>query len=232
MTDAVAIPNQGMAKYATDDAFNQLAKAADFLPRFALYGSNSNACKKGQIGIGMYGYTVGDAIKSCGPEVRCFSLGMRLKAMRISGDKVEAFFNPNHDEFKKIKAESSIKDTGALAGPEFFLWLPEHGVFVTFFMANKSMRREAPKVYDNTPHPGNPDAGIPPRKAQAMTLKATLVEKGTYMWHAPVMAGCSLDLAQPDPEQLAEELAKFNNPPEPKDEAAGAADKAATNRAR
>lgn len=219
---ALAIPTTSMAKYATDDAFNQLAKSNDFLPRFALYGSNSNACKKGQIPIGHYGYTEGsDNIIDAGAEVRCFVLSLRLKAMRISGDKIEAFFNPEHPEFKKIKAESAIKDTGALCGPEFLLWLPEKGVFVTFFMANKTMRREAPTVRTYMPTPQSP-------VAKPMTLKVQLIEKGTYLWHGPVVTGCSLALAAPDPEALVTELEKFNNPPEPKDEAASEADKAKT----
>jgi hypothetical protein len=225
--EALAIPTTSMAKYATDEQFNALAKSNDFLPRFALYGSNSNACKKGQIGIGHYGYTEGsDNIIDCGAEVRCYVLSLRLKAMRISGDKVEAYFNPDHPEFKKIKAESGIKDTGALCGPEFLLWLPEKGVFVTFFMANKTMRREAPTVRTYMPTPDNPTA-------KALTLKVQLIEKGTYLWHGPVVAGCSIPLALPDQETLLTELEKFNNPPEPKDEAASEAEKkAASGRAR
>jgi hypothetical protein len=225
--EALAIPTTSMAKYATDEQFNALAKSNDFLPRFALYGSNSNACKKGQIGIGHYGYTEGsDNIIDCGAEVRCYVLSLRLKAMRISGDKVEAYFNPDHPEFKKIKAESGIKDTGALCGPEFLLWLPEKKVFVTFFMANKTMRREAPTVRTYMPTPDSPTA-------KALTLKVQLIEKGTYLWHGPVVAGCSIPLALPDQETLLTELEKFNNPPEPKDEAASEAEKkAASGRAR
>jgi hypothetical protein len=219
---ALAIPVQSMAKYATEDEFNKLAKSNDFLPRFALYSSNSNACKKGQIGIGHYGYTEGsDNIIDCGAEVRCYVVSFRLKAMRISGEKVEAYFNPNHEEFKKIKVESGIKDTGALCGPEFLLWLPEKGVFVTFFMANKTMRREAPTVRTYVPSKDSP-------VAKPMTLKVQLIEKGTFLWHGPVVTGCSIPLDQPDVEALATELEKFNNPPEPKDEAASAADKAST----
>lgn len=221
MTDALSIPVQSMAKYATDEQFNALAKSNDYLPRFALYGSNSNACKKGQIGIGHYGYTEGsDLIIDCGAEARCFVLSLRLKAMRISGDKIETFFNPEHPEFKKIKVESGIKDTGALCGPEFLLWLPEKGVFVTFFMANKTMRREAPTVRTYMPSEASPIA-------KPMTLKVQLIEKGTYLWHGPVVTGCSIPLAPPEQEALLTELDKFNNPPEPKDEAASAADKAA-----
>jgi len=224
-TEALAVPTQSMAKYATDDAFNALAKSNDFLPRFALYGSNSNACKKAQIGIGHYGYTEGDNIIDCGAEVRCYVVSLRLKAMRITNDKVEAYFNPDHPEFKRIKAESNIKDTGALCGPEFLLWLPEQKVFVTFFMANKTMRREAPIVRSYMPSAESPNA-------KPMTLKVQLIEKGTYLWHGPIVTGCSIPLAAPDPETLVTELEKFNNPPEPKDEAAGASEKQATGRAR
>lgn len=232
MSEALAIPQTGMAKYASDEAFGQIAKATDYLPRFQLYGANSKEVKRGKIAMAHYGYVEGDNIVDCGPEVRVYSLSMRLKAMRITGEKVEAYFNPEHAEFKKIKVESGIKDTGALCGPEFLLWLPEKGVFVTFYMANKTMRREAPHVYNNTPHPGDASRGIAPRGATPMTLKAQLIEKGEYTWHGPVITGCSIPLAPPEEEALATEREKFNNPPEPKDEAASVDDKAKTNRAR
>jgi hypothetical protein len=233
MSDALAIPvNVGVAKYATDAAFAEVAKAVDFLPRFQLYSSNSKECKKGKIAIAHYGYTQGDEIIDCGTEVRCFSLGMRLKAMLIAGDRVTAHFNPEHPEFKKIQAESKIKDTGALCGPEFLLWLSEKGVFVTFYMANKTMRREAPNVYQYTPHAGDPSRNIAPRGASPLTLKAQLIEKGEYSWHGPVITGCSIPLTPPPEEAFVTELTKFNNPPEPKDEAATAVDAAKTARAR
>jgi hypothetical protein len=219
---ALAMPNTGVAKYATDGAFKDLAKSNDYLPRFTLYGSNSKECKKGKIPIAHYGYVEGDNVIDCGPEVRCYVLAWRPKAMRISGDKVEAYFNPEHPEFKKIKAESSIKDTGALAGPEFLLWLPEHGVFVTFFMANKTMRREASNVDPYRPQEKNN------YQAKPFTLKAEFIEKNGYSWHGPVVTGCSIPLAAPEQDVLLVEMDRFNNPPEPKDEAASEADKAKT----
>jgi hypothetical protein len=221
----LAVPVTSMAKYTSDEAFAALAKAADYLPRFQLYGSNSKACKQGLIPIAHYGYASGDDITDVGPEVRAYVLSVRLKAMRITGDKVETVFNPEHPEFKKIKIESGEKDTGSLCGPEFLLYLPEVGKFVTFFMANKTMRREAPNVKEYMPTAANPNA-------RPMTLRATLIEKGEYMWHGPVVSGCSIPLTPPDPEVMMTELTKFNNPPEPKGTTATEADKAATARAR
>src|SRR4051812_905386 len=103
---ALAVPDAGVARYTTDEDFNAIAKATDFLPRFQLYGSNSAACKEEKISQGHYGYVEGDRIIDCGKEVRVFTLGYRLKAMRIIGDKVEVYFNPKHQEFMKIKQES------------------------------------------------------------------------------------------------------------------------------
>jgi len=222
----LAVPTTSAAKYATDDAFDSLAKAADYLPRFQLYGSNSKACKTGAIAVAHYGYVVGDKIIDCGTEVRCYVLSFRLKAMRITGDKIETFFNPDHSEFKKIKVESGEKDTGSLCGPEFLLYLPEADELVTFFMANKTMRREAPNVKAYMPTDEKP-------MAQGMTLRATLIEKGQYSWHGPVVSGCSIPLpGPPDQEEMLVQLNKFKNPPEPKEVAATAADAAATGRAR
>jgi hypothetical protein len=223
-TQALAMPNAGVAKYATAEAFNNLAKANDFLPRFQLYGATSKEVKRGKIAMAHYGYVQGDDIVDCGTEVRCYVLGWRPKAMRISGDKVEAYFNPEHPEFKKIQNESKIKDTGALAGPEFLLWLGDQGVFVTFFMANKTMRREAPNVGAYMAKENEP--------ARPLTLKAQFIEKGEFSWHGPVITGCSIPVSQPTAEALVAELDKFNNPPEPKDTAANETQLKATNRAR
>lgn len=223
--DAVAIPSaNSVAKYYTDEDFDTLAKASDFLPRFQLYGSNSNACKESKINIGHYGYVQGDRIIDCTKEVYCWVLGLRLKALRITGDKVEANFNPRHPEFIKIKAESGVKDTGSLCGPEFLLYLPEQKQFVTFFMASKTMRREAPNVRDHLAKEG--------QTAAAMTLKSTLIKANGYSWHGPIVTGCSVPIENPDPEELLTELNKFNNPPEKQQEAASSDEVAATNRAR
>ena len=139
---ALAIPtNTTVGKYASAAAFSDLAKSADFLPRFNLYGSSSNACKEGKIGVAHYGYASGDDVVDCGKEVRCFVLAWRPKAMRIGGAKVEAYFNSEHSEFKKIKAEANAKVEGSLCGIEFLLWLGEKNLFVTFYMASPTMRR-------------------------------------------------------------------------------------------
>lgn len=233
MSESLAIPGAGgVAKYASDDAFDEIAKASDFLPRFQLYGSNSKPCQEGKISVGHYGYVVGEDIKDCGKEVRCYPLSYRLKAMRIIGDKVEVFFNPAHPEFAKIKAESGERDTGSLCGPEFLLWLPELGVFVTFFMANKTMRREAPNVRNFCPKKADPEKGIEAEPSKPMTLKSTLIKKGAYAWHGPVTTGCSIPLASPKEAALLRELERFNNPPEKQEETATADEAAATERAR
>ena len=230
---ALALPEVGVAKYASDEEFDKLAKASDFLPRFQLYGSNTDACKEGKIGVGRFGYVEGDRIIDCGAEVRAYVLGYRLKAMRIGGDRVQVYYNPQSDEFKLIKAESGEKDTGSLCGPEFLLYLSDKKMFVTFFMANKTMRREAPIVREFAPRAkGKNGPDDPGQAAQGITLRCQLIKKGPYSWHGPVVTGCSAPLDTPDMEELMTELNKFNNPPENKEETASAADQAATGRAR
>lgn len=220
MSEALAVPVQGVAKYTTDEDFNKLAKAADYLPRFQLYGATSKAVKKAQIPMAHYGFQDGEDITDCGNEVHCFVLGVRLKAMRIIGDKVETFFDPKHAQFIKIKEESGIADTGSLCGPEFLLYVPAKKQFTTFFMANKTMRREAPNVKAFMPTAEKPEAN-------PMTLRVVYIEKNGYSWHGPVSSGCSLALDPPGMVELMGELAKFNNPPEPKVAIASAAEVAA-----
>ncbi len=216
----------GVAKHVTDEAFKQLAKSVDYLPRFQLYGFESKEVKRGVIPGGHYGLVAAkDDITDLGVEAQCYVLGLRLKALRIIGDKVENFFDPNHDEFKAIKAASGDPKSGCMAGPEYLLYLPGMKQFCTFFMANKTARREAPKVRAFLPTEADP-------VAKAATLKIQFIETSEYAWHGPVIVGCSIPLAAPDMDTMNSEIAKFNNPPEPKEVAASVADAAATQRAR
>ncbi len=225
MSTDLVIPNVGVNKYVTDEAFTALAKSADYLPRFQLYASSAKAVKRNLISGGHYGVQEGEKVDDYGTEVHCYVIGLRLKAMRIVGDKVETYFNPTHPEFSKIKLESGDKDSGSLCGPEYLLYIPSKKQFTTFFMANKTMRREASLVRTFMP---TAEAG-----AKAMTLRVQLIEKGQYIWHGPIVTACSLPLDPPDMEELVKELERFNNPPEPKDVKATAAEAASQgNRAR
>lgn len=205
MSNELAIPQDNVAK-VSDEFFKELTSASDFLARFTLYGSNSDACKRGLIPVGQYGYTKdGKTIVNCGNQVHCFVLAFRYKAMDLSGDTPKSYHNPKSEDFERIRLLSGDNDNHCLCGPEFLLFLPKHNCFVTFFMASKTMRREAPNVKMFCPTVENP-------QAKPATFHPKFIEKGTYSWHGPEITECSFALETPDAESLVKELTKFHNP--------------------
>ena len=123
--------------------------------------------------------------------------GLRLKALEIAGDNISAFFNPKSEGYQRIQALSEVKDSDCLCGPEFLLYLPTHQQFVTFYMASKTMKKEAPNLRALL--------------GKGATLKATLLKKQKYVWHGPVITPCSMALTLPDPEKLKVEQVKFTS---------------------
>lgn len=207
----IAIPDgQTMAKYASNDQFDDFVST--YLPRLQLFDSNSGAVKEGKINIGNYGLAHNNNVTDLGKECRIFVLSMRFKAMDLNNG-VKSWFNPALADFKRVKARSEGQNTGCLCGPEFLVYVPELGKFATFFMSSKTMRREAPNVRELL--------------GKAALLRARMIDKKPYKWWGPVVVECTTPMSIPPADRLADELDKFNNPPESQietiDEAAAAA---------
>lgn len=180
-----------------DKQLAAVSSSGDFLPRLQLFGSNSDACKKSQIGIAHYGLVTGkDTIEDLGKEVDVIIIGGRPKALRICDDgTIITKFDPNDDEFKKIMDDSNVANSGCMYGPEFVVFVPAAARFATFFMSSKTARRQAGAVHA--------------RLRKAATLKAEFIETKKYSWHGPVCVPCSTPLAAPAPEDIAAAVKKF-----------------------
>lgn len=177
--------------------FNDVAAGSEFLPRLSLFSFSNGPFKDGKIAAGHYGFNQGNNIIDCGTEIQLIVCGIRLKALQIDGDNITAIFNKQNPEFAKIQAMSGVKDSDCLCGPEFLVYIPTHKQFCTFYMASKTMKREAPNVkafYD---------------QGKNITAKAQLITKGKYKWHGPVIVECSMVLSTPDHDKLYIEKAKF-----------------------
>lgn len=175
-----------------------VSTSGDFLPRLQLYGGNSNAVKEGKIGVGCYGLVRGaDTIENLGTEVDIIVVDGKAKALRVGADKtIITKFDPQDVEFKKIMAESNVKDSGCMYGPEFLIYVPSIEQFATFFMSSKTSRREAKNVYA--------------RMGKAGTLKANLIKTAKYMWHGPVCTPCSTPFDNlPSADEFGDAVTKF-----------------------
>lgn len=197
-----------LAKYELADV---ASGDAGFLPRLQLFGSKSNACATGAIGIGRYGLVNDDIITDLGTEVDALVVTWRPKAMQTV-DNILVEYDPQSELYQQLKEKAGISDSGCMYGPEFLLWIPTQTTFATYFMSSKTARREARKMQ--------------PLLQKAATFKAKLIETAKYKWHGPVVVPCSAPLELPDSEVLVTAAKKFMNPPKSEVEVAPEDDRA------
>ncbi len=200
------IPQVG-GELANMDAFEDVVSSGDYLSRFQLFGSKTDAVAEGRIPVAHYGLVKDDDITDLGPEVDAIIITWRPKAVQTGNDFVISY-DVGSQIYQKIKAMASVRDSGAMYGPEFLLWIPDAGVFTAFHMNSKTSRREAKKVR--------------PLIGKACTFKAKLIDPPTspFKWHGPITFPCSAALTPPPEDALRAEADKFLNPLEPVVEAA------------
>jgi len=207
MSEGALIPQDLVGgALAPADSFKSLVSGGDYLPRFQLFGSKSDACAEGKIGMGHYGLVKDDVITDLGAEIDIVIISWRPKAVQ-TGDDLIIDYHPEIDDkgnitnpiFKKIVGLAGVRDSGAMYGPEFLLWVPSADVFATYHMNSKTGRREA--------------RNMEPLLGKAATLKCHLIEQGKYKWHGPVVIPCSTPLDLPSEEDIRAEWTKFQNPP-------------------
>lgn len=168
-----------------------------FLPRIQLYGSSSTIVKQGKFPMGHFGLIRSkDNIEDLGDSFNALLCSGRAKALRIDGDNIITIYEHVSDEFKKIQAESAIKDSGCMYGPEFLLWVPKATSFATYFLCNPTGRNAA----------GEFNALL----RRAATIKSKLIETKKFVWHGPQAIACSTPLDF-DMEAVKVEVDKFKN---------------------
>jgi len=180
-------------------SFESVVAGADYLPRFQLFSSKSDACAEGKIVGGHYGLVKDDIITDLGAEISVLVVSWRAKAVQTGGEALIIDYDHNSAMFNDIKTRSGEQDSGCMYGPEFLLWLPELGTFATYHMNSKTARREAKK--------------LGPLLGGAVTLKCRLIETARFKWHGPVVLPCSTPMTAPPEDVMRAEWTKFQNPP-------------------
>lgn len=194
---------------AKEGEFDNIITGGEYLSRLQLCSAKSNACAEGKIGINHYGLMRDDNIIDLGLEVDLVFVSWRSKAVQ-SGDDFIVCYTPDFDEkghvtnplFKKIMAQSGVRDSGAMYGPEFLVYIPAANMFATLHMNSKTSRREA--------------KNIKPLLGKAATLKSKLIDppNSSYKWQGIVVIPCSTPLETPPEDAERDEWTKFHNPPE------------------
>lgn len=197
---------QAQSKFS-DDMFGGISgKRFGFLPRLQLFTSNSEQCKQAKIPVAHYGIIKGkDELIPLGPNVIAIPIAWRAKAMFVKVKPPVAYHNAKSEEFQKIKrAADADSNSGNMYGPEYLMWIPQHG-FVTFFFGSKTARNEAPamKALLPTAAGGN---------FRTAALSSTFIRTDEYSWHGPKVSPSSQSIDEPDRDALDATLLEFLNP--------------------
>ncbi len=172
-----------------------VSKNKSYLPRLKLCGSQAGECQRGLVSIGHYALIKSkEEVEDIGNSVDVIVVSGRSKAVQLSDPPIQAF-DPNSDLFKDIQEESTVKDSDAMFGPEFLVYIPTYETYATFFLCNPTGRRFAPSM----------NAYL---KAGA-TLGSRLIETKKYKWHGPTIVDCGAPLEVPDLDNLSEVATKF-----------------------
>ena len=207
-TTELAMPDisalQQSSAYA-DEAFSGISGSRTmFLPRLQLFGSNSDAVKEGKIPIAHYGLVKGkDDPIDLGVSVLLIPLAWRPKAMDVKSEPPLAYHKPDSPEFQELKKRSDTEqNSGCMYGPEFLVWMPDHG-YVTFFFGSKTARNEAPGI-----------RALMPKGPQLNTAVCTavLIKNEQYSWHGVKVTASAQGVAQPPMDTLIPTITDFLQP--------------------
>lgn len=180
-------------------AIASVSKNKEYLPRIKLCGSQAGECQRGQVGIGNYALIKSrEDVTDIGDNLDVIVVAGRAKAFQLSDPPIQAF-DTDSDLFKDLVEESTKKDSEAMYGPEFLLYLAEYELFVTYFLCNPTGRKVAPN--------------IAARMNNSANLSSILIQnkKKGYQWHGPVIKDCGAPLEVPDLKVIAEVATKFLN---------------------
>lgn len=176
-----------------------VASNVEFLPRLKLCQGGSNEVAEGDIARGGNFGLIRDQddIEDIGSEMEVVLVEGRAKALLISDDEIIQNFDPSTETFQSIKSQSAVKDSGAMYGPEFLVWLPAQQCFATFFLGSKTGRRAAKKF--------KPLMGTP------AILKSVLIDPpgSKYKWHGPVIAATTTPLSEVPDQEAREKAVKM-----------------------
>lgn len=220
-TNEIMVPDgleTGSLVVSKPQDIRDMAKTADYLQRVQITGSNSDIVQNQKIEAGFI-VLVQDKehFVDLGKEVDMIFYTMRPKALQIdqTAGQILQFFDRSHSEFKRIQAQSAIRDSGCMFGLEFLVYLPNREQFASFYCGSKSGRKESPNILDIMNVSDDPDNPI--WKPAAITIKPKFIPKAPgrkYSWWSFEVFKCSSPLAaQPEMEELKTEVEKFNTPP-------------------
>ncbi len=204
----VKLGEGGAVQKYDEKAFESVVSSGAFLPYMQLMTSSSKVVKKQEFPENHYALVQSGNRIDLGKEVDVLPLVWRPRAVEIGDDDgVLSAYDPEEAEFKRIQEIAARPGlNGCMCGPEYLIWLPKQQRWTTFLMGSKSAKREAPNMSK--------------RLNMATTLKSHFIETKSYSWWAALVVPCTAQFELPDEADMAEVIAKFNDPPKQEKERA------------
>ena len=189
----------------------------DYLLRLQLY-SKGKPIDKGLVKPGHFGIPMSDdKVVDLGDNIDVLFLAKRFKAVDMSDkDALVVSFDINSAEYKRIEAESKVRDSNCMAGVSFLIYESSTGRFLELHCSSKSAAREASSMMAYLPiSKADIDAqglkGVKPQGPKPATLKSQYVTKKNWAWFAPTVHDCSNFANPPSFEAVRDEIVKFIN---------------------
>ncbi len=186
--------------------------SSEFLPRIMLMQPGSGPVSSGNAKLGDFVCVEGDKDKPrvLGTQFDGFLIHARPKAMYLEGSSVvEDVYDVNDAVFQRIRSTPNEDDTANLYGVEFLIWLLKEKMFVTFFYSNPTARKQIGATRS--------------LMGKQATWASKIIKSKGKTWAGPIIAQCLSPYAEgPTLEGMKAEVAKFQQPPTKKREAAPA----------
>jgi hypothetical protein len=161
-----------------------------YFPRVSISSANSKTFTEFNVPLGHWALTNRESV-DLGPEIDALVIAVRGKAMRFGSMVIN--YEPDSETFKQIMAESTVKDSGSVYGPEYLLYLAGQS-FATYFCSSVSARNESPEIRKHM--------------YKAVTLKSRLITK-PYRYFVPIASECPTFSEIPEPEAINDAYERY-----------------------
>jgi len=182
----------------SDEVFDQIAGSGGYFARLSLQTSTSRLCKQGKIPANHFALiTTASKFEDLGKSVDVLVLCARAKAVNMNADEFKVVYDTKSDDFKKLMAESEIKDSGCTYGPEFLVYIPAAKSYALLHCNNASTRRA--EVAE----------ALRGLILMGATLGSVYVETTKHEWYTLAVNPCSTISDAPAISDVKENMQKF-----------------------
>lgn len=194
MSTLIAVPQS-----SSDNAL-AVANSSTFLPRVKLCQGSAKEVNTRKVARGGNFALIRskEEIEDLGDEVIMIPVAGRAKALDTSGEVIITNFDPKSSEFLRIEELSKDKDSGAMYGPEYLVWLPDHNTFALLFLCSPTARREGGAVHAHL--------------GRGALLTSELIDNKKFQWFGPKIKDYSAPIPSiPSQEDIDTQHQRFQN---------------------